>query len=71
MPRTLRLICARTTYFDVELQADEGIRAEDLLAAAVRSDPELCERGTIGTSTYRIVEVAAVQEHESSHAEAA
>jgi len=66
MPRTLRLTCARTTYFELELQADEGACAEHLLAAAVESDPELCKRGAIGKSTYRIVEVAAAQEGEIS-----
>ncbi len=66
MPRTLRLTCARTTYFELELEADEGARAEDLLAAAAESDPGLCESGTIGKSTYRIVEVAAAREGEIS-----
>lgn len=66
MPRTLRLTCARTTYFELELEADEGARAEDLLAVAVESDTALCERGAIGKSTYRIVEVAAAQEGEFS-----
>lgn len=65
MPRTLRLTCARTTYFELEIQADEGARAEDLLAAAIASDPELCDGGAIGRSTYRVVDVAA-QEGEIS-----
>ena len=74
MPRTLRLTCARTTYFEVEVQADEGVRTEDLLAAAVESDAELCERGAIGKSIYRIVESAAAEQGEipgDSRAEAA
>jgi hypothetical protein len=66
MPQMLRLTCARTTYFELELEADEGARAEDLLAAAVESDTALCERGAIGKSTYRIVDVAAAQEGEIS-----
>jgi hypothetical protein len=66
MPQMLRLTCARTTYFELELEADEAARAEDLLAAAVESDAALCERGAIGKSTYRIVDVAAAQEGEIS-----
>jgi hypothetical protein len=66
MPRTLRLTCARTTYFELEIQADEGARPEDLLAAAIESDSKLCERAAIGRPTYRIVEVAAAQEGEIS-----
>jgi hypothetical protein len=66
MPRTLRLTCARTTYFELEIQADEGARPEDLLAAAIESDSKLCERGAIGRPIYRIVEVAAAQEGEIS-----
>jgi hypothetical protein len=74
MPRTLRLTCARTTYFEVEVQADDGVRAEDLLAAAVKNDAELCERRAIGTSIYRIVELAAAEQGKisgDSRAEAA
>ena len=66
MPRTIRLTCARTTYFDVEVQADEGARVEDLLAAAIESDSKLCERMAIGQPTYRIVDVDAAQEGEIS-----
>jgi hypothetical protein len=66
MPRTLRLTCARTTYFEVEIAADDGARPEDLLAAAVAGNAALCEQGTIGGPTYRIVEVAAAQEGEGS-----
>lgn len=61
MPRTLRLTCARTTYFELEVQADEGARAEDLLAAALASGAALCDEGAIARPTYRIVEVAAAE----------
>ena len=73
MPRTIRLTCARTTYFELELPADDGARAEDLLAAAVASDPELGQRGVIGKSHYRVVDVAGQQSEISAdrHAEAA
>jgi hypothetical protein len=66
MPRTLRLTCARTTYFELELAADEGVSVEDLLKLAIESNPQLCERGAIGASHYRIVEVAAAQEGEAA-----
>jgi hypothetical protein len=58
MPRTLRLTCARTTYFELEIAADEGARPEDLLAAALAGNAALCEAGAIGHPIYRIVEVA-------------
>jgi hypothetical protein len=57
MPRTLRFTCARTTYFELELQAEEGACAEDLLAAAIESDSKLCEHGAIGRPIYRIVDI--------------
>jgi hypothetical protein len=74
MSRTLRLTCARTTYFELDLEIDEGDRPEDLLAAAVQADPRQCERGAIGTSVYRIVEIGAEPADEIAvdpHAEAA
>ena len=66
MPRTLRLTCARTTYFEVEIAADDGARPEDVLAAAIAGNAALCEERVIGRPIYRIVEVAAVQEGEIS-----
>ncbi|HKW55184.1 MAG TPA: hypothetical protein VJO12_15940 [Stellaceae bacterium] len=66
MPRTLRFTCARTTYFELEITADEGARPEDVLAAAIAGDAALCERGTIGRPTYRIVDVAGAEEGEIS-----
>jgi hypothetical protein len=64
MPRTLRLTCARTTYFELEIAADDGARPEDVLAAAIAGNAALCEQGTIGRPTYRIVEVAGSEEGE-------
>jgi hypothetical protein len=66
MPRTLRLTCARTTYFELEIAADEGARPEDVLAAAIAGNAALCEQSAIGRPIYRIVEVAAAQEGEIS-----
>lgn len=66
MPRTLRLTCARTTYFELEIAAEDGARPEDALAAALAGNAALCDEGAIGQPTYRIVEVAAAQAGERS-----
>ena len=66
MLRTLRLTCARTTYFEVEIAADDGARPEDALAAALAGNAALCEEGAIGRPVYRIVEVAGAQEGQQS-----
>jgi hypothetical protein len=74
MPRTLRLTCARTTYFELEIAADDGARPEDVLTAAIAANAALCEQGAVGRPVYRIVEVAGAQEGEISsdpHARAA
>ena len=74
MPRTLRLTCARTTYFELEIAADDGARPEDALAAALAGNAALCEEGAIGHPVYRVVEVAGAEQGEISsdpHAEAA
>jgi hypothetical protein len=64
MPRTLRLTCARTTYFELEIAGDDGARPEDVLAAAIAGNAALCDQGAIGRPVYRIVEVAGAQEGE-------
>lgn len=66
MPRTLRLTCARTTYFELEIATDDGARPEDALAAALAGDAALCEQGAVGRPVYRIVEVAGAQDGEIS-----
>lgn len=66
MPRTLRLTCARTTYFELEVAADDGARPEDALAAALAGNAALCEQGAMGQPVYRIVEVAGAKEGEIS-----
>jgi hypothetical protein len=66
MPRILHLTCARTTYFELEVAADEGVSAEDLLTAALALNPQLSERDVIGGSQYRIVEIAAAEEGEGT-----
>jgi hypothetical protein len=66
MPRTLRLTCARTTYFELEISAEDGVRPEDVLAAAIAGDAVSCERSMIGRPIYRIVEVAGAEEDKIS-----
>ncbi|MGO8916726.1 MAG: hypothetical protein ACLQJR_12540, partial [Stellaceae bacterium] len=67
MPRKFRLTCARTTYFDVEVTADDGAEAERLLEAAIATNPALCDSSRlIGKSIHRIVEIAAQEEEGAS-----
>lgn len=71
MPRKFRLTCARTTYFDVEVAAESRAEAELLLEAALRSDPELCERNAIARSIDRVVEIAVEEEFAAALQDAA
>ena len=58
MARKYRLTCARTTYFEIELEAEDRRAAEAAMAAAVETDPRLAEAGlALGKPIYRIVEV--------------
>jgi hypothetical protein len=58
MARTFRLTCARTSYFEIELEAEDRRAAEAALAAAVEADPRWAEAGfPLGKPVYRIVEV--------------
>jgi hypothetical protein len=56
MAHKFRLTCARTTYFDVEIAAEDSAAAEQMLEAAIKKYPEQCER--VGTPIHRVVEVA-------------
>jgi hypothetical protein len=56
MARKFRLTCARTTYFDVEVAADDSVQAEQLLERAIKEHPEQCQR--VGEPIDRVVEVA-------------
>lgn len=73
MPRKFRLTCARTTYFDVELTAEDAGEAERLVEAAFAADRGLCDSGRpIGKPLDRIVEIAAAEEASTDlHDEAA
>lgn len=69
MSRKFRLTCARTTYFEVELEAEDCAGAEEQLAAVLEKNPGLGERDAlIGKAAYRIVEIAAAQEEGASGA---
>jgi hypothetical protein len=58
MARKFRLTCARTSYFEIELEAEDRRAAEAALTAAVEADPRLAEAGlSLGKPVYRIVEV--------------
>ena len=58
MARTFRVTCARTSYFEIELEADDRRGAEAALAAAVEASPCLAEAGLpLGKPVYRVVEV--------------
>lgn len=62
MPRNFRLTCARTTYFDLDVVADDSAEAERLAEAAIASNPALCDSGRpVGRSIHRIVEIAALE----------
>lgn len=63
MARRFRLTCARTTYFDVDLTADDSAEAERLLDAALASNPALCDcSDPLGRSIHRVVEIAMHEE---------
>ncbi len=67
MSRKFRLTCARTAYFEVELEAENGAEAEKQLAAVLEKNPRLGERDAlIGKPIYRVVEVAAAEAESSS-----
>ena len=57
MAQKFRLTLARTTYFDVEVAAEDSGAAERMLEAAIKEYPEHCQR--IGTPIHRVVEIAA------------
>jgi hypothetical protein len=57
MAHKFRLTCARTTYFDVEVAAEDSAAAEQMLEAAIKEHPEQCKR--VGAPIDRVVEVEA------------
>jgi hypothetical protein len=62
MAHKFRLTCARTTYFDVEVAAEDSSAAEQMLEAAIKEYPEHCQR--VGAPIHRVVEVAVAPDGE-------
>jgi hypothetical protein len=58
MAQKFRLTCARTSYFEIEFEAEDRRGAEAALVAAIEANPRLAEAGLpLGKPIYRIVEV--------------
>ena len=65
MSRKFRLTCARTSYFEVEVEADECASAEQQFAALLEQNPECWENvEAVGKPIYRLVEVTPAQQEE-------
>lgn len=74
MPRKFRFTCARTSYFEIELEAENDAAAEEQLAAALTENPGLPDSAApLGNPICRVVEVAGTEQQTAgaSHAEAA
>jgi hypothetical protein len=62
MSRRFRLTCARTTYFEIEVDAEDSAGAERLLETSIGRDVALRDQAQLlGRPIHRIVEVAAVE----------
>jgi hypothetical protein len=58
MPQKFRLTCARTSYFEVEVDAEELAGVEKQFAAILEHTPELWEHvDALGKPIYRLVDV--------------
>lgn len=74
MARKFRFTCARTSYFEIELEAETDAAAEEQLAAALTENPGLPDSAApLGNPICRVVEVAGTEQQTAgaSHAEAA
>lgn len=61
MPHLFRVTCARTSYVDIDVEAEDGISAEQIATAALASDTAFFEQGRpVARSVYRIIEIDAV-----------
>jgi hypothetical protein len=59
MPQKFRVTCARTSYFEVEIEADGHGAVEQQFAAILERRPELWDQvEQLGKPIYRLVEVA-------------
>jgi hypothetical protein len=67
MPQKFRLTCARTSYFEVEFEAEEGVAAEQQFAAILEQNPELWKQvEAVGKPTYRLVDVVSGAEESAA-----
>lgn len=67
MPQKFRLTCARTSYFEVEVEAEERVGAEQQFAAILEQNPELWQQSeSVGQPIYRLVDVAPAQQDEGA-----
>ena len=67
MSRKFRLTCVRTSYFEVEIEADERDGAEQQFAAILEQNPELWQQAdSLGQPIYRLVDVAPAQQDEGA-----
>jgi hypothetical protein len=58
MARKFRVTCARTSYFEIELEAEDRRAAEAALTTAIEINPRLAETGLpLGKPIYRVVEL--------------
>jgi hypothetical protein len=72
LPRKYRLTCARTTYFDVELSAEDIAEAERLVEVAFAGGVDLVDGvRPLGQPLHRIVEIAAQEDVAAALHEAA
>jgi hypothetical protein len=67
MSRKFRLTCARTSYFEVEIDADERLGAEQQFAAILEQNSELWQQAeSVGRPIYRLVDIAPAQQDEGA-----
>lgn len=64
MSRKFRLTCARTTYFDMEVEAEDHAQAERHLHAAIADEQIFREAASpLGKPIHRVVEIVVAEEH--------
>jgi hypothetical protein len=62
VPQKFRLTCARTTYFEIEVSAENIAEAERLFETGLAHNADWNERRLLGRPTHRLVEIAPAQE---------
>ena len=71
MARKFRLTCARTTYFEIEVSAEDPAEAERLFESMIEHNIDWSEPCLLGPSMHRLVEVVLAQEEEAGLHDAA